>query len=92
LDEREQGLIKMYGSDAWWRWQLEFEARLTIAQRISSTVTGGPIDASDLDAFSIQLHVDPFSIDIEKTFCMTNSIFDDQKKTLAIHAWLKAEP
>lgn len=92
LDEREQGLIKMYGSDAWWRWQLEFEARLTIAQRISSTVTEGPIDALDLDAFSIRLHVDPFSIDIEKTFCMTNSIFDDQKKTLAIHAWLKAEP
>ena len=92
LDTRDQIWIEVYGGDAWWRWQLEFQARLNIAGQISSTVTGTPVDALDQDAFSIQLHVDPFSIDIEKTFCMTNSIFDDQKKTLAIHAWLKAEP
>ena len=86
LDARDQIWIEVYGGDAWWRWQLEFQARLNIAEQISSTVTGSPV------ALSIQPHADPFSIAIEKTFCMTNSIYDDQKKTLAIHAWLKAEP
>ena len=92
LDARDQIWIEVYGGDAWWRWQLEFQARLNIAGQISSTVTGSPIDALDQDTFSIQLHVDPFSIDIEKTFCLTNSSLDDKKQTLAIHAWLKAEP
>ena len=92
LDTRDQIWIEVYGGDAWWRWQLEFQARLNIAGQISSTVTGSPVDALDQDTFSIQLHVDPFSIDIEKTFCLTNSSLDDKKQTVAIHAWLKSQP